>query len=156
MKLMAKQKHLINREISWLHFNQRVLQEAMDPKNPLIERFKFLGIFSSNRDEFFRVRIATLRRLILVENTKSNKIEYNAKKLLKEILAIVEAQEKEYTQTFLDIRDELKKKNIVFLDENNLDKEQGIFVQQFFNSEVRPFLFPIMLKNLESPDAEGD
>jgi len=153
---MPVNKMLVNREISWLHFNERVLQEAMDPKNPLIERLKFLGIFSNNRDEFFRVRVATLRRLMQIEKSKGDKSEFNARSVLNQILEIVEVQEKQFTNTFFQLRSELAKKNFVFLDENSLDNEQGEFVQKYFNSEVRPIIFPIMLKNLESPDRLRD
>jgi len=77
---MARTKKTINREISWLHFNERVLQEAMDTNNPLIERLRFLGIFSNNRDEFFRVRIATLRRLIEMEKTRDQNLGFAPKR----------------------------------------------------------------------------
>ena len=153
---MANKKDLINREISWLHFNERVLQEAMDTKNPLIERLKFLGIFSNNRDEFFRVRVGTIRRLMQVEKLKGDRMSYKPSKVLNQILEIVEYQEKLFTQTFADLKDGLAKENICFLDESNLDQEQGEFVSNFFNSEVRPFLFPIMLKNFESPNSLRD
>lgn len=153
---MPHRETLVNREISWLHFNERVLQEAMDPKNPVIERLKFLGIFSNNRDEFFRVRVATLRRLIQIEKSKGDPKEFNARQVLNDILEIVEVQEKQFTDTFLQLRDELAKKNIIFLDENNLDAGQGAYVQKYFNSEVRPVIFPIMLKNLESADRLRD
>ncbi len=147
-----KKQYFINREVSWLHFNERVLQEAMDENNPIVERLKFLGIFSNNRDEFFRVRVATIKRLALLEKSKSEKFGYNPVKVLKEIGKIVEDQEKKFTDTYLGIKEELEKKNIIFLDENTLNKEQGKFVRQFFHDEVRPFLFPIMLNNLRSPD----
>jgi len=153
---MPNDKNLINREVSWLHFNERVLQEAMDPKNPLIERLKFLGIFSNNRDEFFRVRVASIKRLMDVEKVKNDHFNYNPRSLFKEILSIVEQQEKRFTDTFYSLREEMTKYNIIFLDETNLDKKQGVFVQQFFNSEVRPFLFPIMLKKLVNPDTIHD
>lgn len=153
---MASKKDLINREISWLHFNERVLQEAMDTKNPLIERLKFLGIFSNNRDEFFRVRVATIRRLMQVEKSKGDRMSYKPKAVFNQILEIVEYQEKLFTQTFSDLKEGLAKENICFLDESNLDPEQGEFVSNFFNSEVRPFLFPIMLKNFESPNSLRD
>jgi len=153
---MIYEKHLINREISWLHFNERVLQEAMDPKNPLIERLKFLGIFSNNRDEFFRVRVASVKRLMDVEKNKGERFDYIPGVLLNEILSIVEQQEKQFTETFYELRNELKKKKIIFQDETDLDSEQGEFVKQYFNSDVRPFLFPIMLKNLSNPETIRD
>ena len=126
---MPNDKNLINREVSWLHFNERVLQEAMDPKNPLIERLKFLGIFSNNRDEFFRVRVASVKRLMDVEKIKNDNFNYNPRSLFKEILSIVEQQEKRFTDTFYSLREEMTKYNIMFLDETNLDKKQGVFVQ---------------------------
>lgn len=147
-----KKEHFINREVSWLHFNERVLQEAMDQRNPIIERLKFLGIFSNNRDEFFRVRVATIKRLALLDSAKRSKFGVDPDVLLKEIQQIVEEQEKKFTDTFQKIKKELEKEAIIFLDENSLNKEQGKFVQKFFHNEVRPFLFPIMLSNVKSPD----
>ncbi len=150
---MAKQKKIINREISWLHFNGRVLQEAMDPANPLIERLRFLGIFSNNRDEFFRVRVASVKRLIEMENTRYRRdIDFSPKRILKQILKVVEQQEKLYNQTFLEIKDALRKNHVFFVNETEIDEEQGRFVRQFFSEYLRPFLFPIMLKNLKSSD----
>jgi polyphosphate kinase len=153
---MPYNKNLINREVSWLNFNERVLQEAMDPENPLIERLKFLGIFSNNRDEFFRVRVASVKRMIDVEKSKNDEIGYKPKLLLKEILSIVEEQEKKFTDTFYSLKDEMNRRNLIFLDESELDEEQGAFVQKYFNSKVRPFLFPIILKKLVDPDSISD
>ena len=94
---MAKLKdHLVNREISWLQFNGRVLQEARDATTPLIERLKFLGIFSNNRDEFFRVRVATLRRMLNVEKL-DYKIKTSPREILDELIEIVSDQEKVFT-----------------------------------------------------------
>ncbi len=153
---MTVKNYLINREISWLHFNERVLQEAMDIKNPLIERLRFLGIFSNNRDEFFRVRVATLKRMIAVEKTKEENPGYNPAKVLKEILKVVEKQEKLFTDTFWEIKDELGNKNIFFLDETELNEKQHRFVSRYFHDKVRPLLFPIMLSGLQSADALRD
>lgn len=148
---MATLKKILNRDISWLHFNGRVLQEAMDATNPLIERLRFLGIFSNNRDEFFRVRIATLRRMIEMEKTRDQNLGFAPKRILKEALDLVAVQEKKYNETFLKIKDQLRENQIYFVDETELSGEQGRFVRQFFTEHLRPFLFPIMLKNLKSP-----
>ena len=149
---MAAPKKILNREISWLHFNDRVLQEAMDANNPLIERLRFLGIFSNNRDEFFRVRIATLRRMIELGKTRDQNLGFAPKRILKEALALVAVQEKKYNETFLKIKDQLRENQIYFVNETELSWEQGRFVRQFFTEHLRPFLFPIMLKNLKSPE----
>lgn len=144
---MAKQtSKYINREISWLDFNERVLQEAMDETTPLIDRVKFLGIFSNNRDEFFRVRVATQRRVLNFE--KKNDIRgTNVASILEDIANIVEAQELRFNATWEKIIMKLEEENIFLLDENNLSKEQGEFVQQFFSEKVRPILFPLILDN---------
>jgi len=153
---MLNNKRLVNREISWLHFNERVLQEAMDENNPVIERLKFLGIYSNNRDEYFRVRVATIKRMVQIQKKKVTKPKVSAQSVLTAILSNVEDQEKKFNSTFVDILKELKNQHIIFLKDNQIDEKQGEFVQQYFNTEVVPLLFPIMLKNLENSDALQD
>lgn len=149
---MPTNKRLINREISWLQFNERVLQEAMDENNPIIERLKFLGIFSNNRDEFFRVRVATIKRMVQAQKKKTQKPKISAQSVLKQILATVGEQEKHFTKTFRKIVTELENRGIIFLDDEQLNDNQGKFVHSFFQEEVVRHLFPIMLKNLNSAD----
>ena len=142
---MAKYKdNMINREISWLHFNERVLQEAKDETTPLLERLKFLGIFSNNRDEFFRVRVATLRRMLNVEKL-DYKIKSSPKQILDNLIEIVSDQEKIFTETYEEIVKLLAKENIHIINEKQLNKKQGEFVTGYFHNYVRPHLFPIML-----------
>ena len=105
--------YIINREISWLHFNARVLQEAIDPATPLVERIKFLGIFSNNRDEFFRVRVGTLNRLVKIGKKYYNE-KNDPKTVLNEIKSIVAEQEKLFTKTFFKIVKELAKAGYLF------------------------------------------
>ena len=138
---------ILNREISWLHFNGRVLQEAADKSNPLLERLKFLGIFSNNRDEFFRVRVATLNRMIKVKNLPYD-TSINPKKVLKEIFEIVQKQEKEFMAVYEEIVGELNAHGIHIIDETMLNLEQGQFVKKYFVEQVRVGLFPIMIGNL--------
>jgi len=141
-------QYIINREISWLHFNARVLQEAIDPATPLIERIKFLGIFSNNRDEFFRVRVASLNRLQKIEDAKLEP-SLNVKGVLTEIKSIVADQEKIFTQTYFNIVDELTRQNIFIINEKQLDEEQGKFVKDFYQHELRQYLFPIILDKFQ-------
>jgi len=140
--------HLLNREVSWLYFNGRVLQEAADKHNPLIERLKFLGIFSSNRDEFFRVRVATLNRLINVEEEPAGRYS-NPKKVLQIIGEIVQGQEKRFMQIYEGIVKELSEHNIHIINEKQLTPEQGDFVRSYFQTHVRVNLFPLMISNLK-------
>lgn len=146
---MTNTSKFINREISWLHFNERVLQEAQDGSTPLIERAKFLGIYSNNRDEFFRVRVATLRRLLKYET--DHEIEgKSTKETLEQINQIVNTQEKRFTSAYLKLVNDLGMNNIHLLDEKSLSEEQGIYVRHYFNEHVRPFLYPLILKNFKS------
>ncbi len=138
----------INREISWLHFNARVLQEAIDPNTPLIERIKFLGIFSNNRDEFFRVRVASLNRLLMMTDIDALEKE-NARDVLDQIKEIVEEQEKLFTHTYHNIVKELANHNVIIINEHELDEEQGEFVKRFYHEKLRQYLFPIMLKSFQ-------
>ncbi len=146
---MAKSDNLlINREISWLYFNERVLQEAIDVTTPLIERIKFLGIFSNNRDEFFRVRVATLRRMLNYELNNDIK-DSKTREILDKISEIVEKQEVKFTATYKDIVKLLAEKNIFIINEKQLTKKQGIYVRSYFQENVRPYLFPLMLENFK-------
>jgi len=143
---MPFRKKYFNREISWLLFNERVLQEAQDETTPLLERLIFLGIFSNNQDEFFRVRVATLNRLIkLILQNPYEKTEEDPRKTLKEVFTKVNELQEIFYQTYEKIKNELNEKGIYIIDETQLDAEQGCFVKRFFREEVRQHLFPIML-----------
>ncbi len=140
-------KNMLNREVSWLHFNGRVLQEAADQRNPLIERLKFLGIFSNNRDEFFRVRVATLTRMLKVDRIHYQG-EVNPKKVLHEINRIVVSQEKDFMDIYRQIVKELATENIFLVNEKELTQSQGDFVRKYFQEKIRVYLFPIMISSL--------
>ena len=144
------EKKFVNRELSWLEFNGRVLQEAADETTPLIERVKFLGIFSNNLDEFFRVRVATLNRLLDYERRGSESMSSNPRRTLKEINRIDALQQKEFARIFRKLVRELAHEGIHIVNERELSEEHGAFVRRFFNDHVRSQLFPIMLSNLKS------
>lgn len=139
----------INREVSWLHFNARVLQEAKDEGNPLFERLRFIGIYSNNRDEFFRVRVATLRRLKELQKKGSEGLAYNPGKVLKEIRRIINEQENAYMEIYLRIREQLREYGIFITEYGQLTSEQIAMVKGYFAEVVRPHLFPIMISGLK-------
>lgn len=140
----------IDREKSWLAFNARVLQEAGDDKVPLLDRLRFLGIFSNNFDEFFRVRYAAIRRLSL-EGQTGEKIlgGISAQKLLTEITDIVIEQQSESLRILSVIEKELEKENIFMVNETQLTKEQELYVKDFFIQKVSPELVTIILNDLD-------
>ncbi len=139
-------KRYINREISWLSFNGRVLQEAEDPNTPLLERLRFIGIFSNNLDEFFRVRVATVRRMVDLGRDEENLLgELTPKQLHKEIRAIVRTQQAKVQQIYREVVAELAKEDIFIIDEKSLSPSQQSYVQKFFHDKTLPNLVPIML-----------
>lgn len=141
-------KFIVNRETSWLEFNARVLQEAADQSTPLIERIKFLGIFSNNLDEFFRVRVATLSRLS--DYGQKDEVGFNTRRILKEINRIDKEQQKDFSRIFRGIVRDLAHEDILIVNEKELTVSQGEFVRRYFNDHVRSLLFPIMMNNLKS------
>lgn len=141
-------KNNINREISWLSFNGRVLQEAADDTTPLIERIKFLGIFSSNLDEFYRVRVATLKRMTKAEGKAKAIIGDKPVKILHEIQDIVLRQSSEFDRIYKDILGRLAEAGINLINEKELSPEQERHVTAYFDQEVRSALIPVMIENI--------
>ncbi len=138
----------INREISWLYFNERVLQEAADPTVPLIERIKFLAIFSSNLDEFYRVRVATLSRLTNLNEKAKEILGYNPKKVLNQIKNIVVKQERKFNNLYENIIvKQLAEEKIFLLNDKQLNVARGAFVKTYFREKLLATLVPIMLDN---------
>lgn len=142
-----------NREISWLSFNERVLQEAEDPTVPLLERIRFLGIFSNNLDEFFRVRVATVRRML--EFGKDDEAllgNFTAAELYDKIQETVVQHQQKAQEIYRNIWVEMANENIFVVDETQLTHEQGVYVRKYFNTKVLPNIVPIMLgKSMKFP-----
>lgn len=146
--MSATKRKTIIRDISWLAFNARVLQEAADPSVPLKERIKFLGIFSNNMDEFFRVRVAALKRMIDAGRKIRMHLEQEPQKILDQIQTIVLQQQNEFDRVWKQILVELKKQQIFLVNEKQLNGEQKKFVRTFFEEEVSPSVIPLMIEHI--------
>ncbi len=147
--IKAVQYRYIDREKSWLNFNARVLQEAADPTVPLLDRLRFLGIFSNNLDEFFRVRFAAIRRLSLAGESGEKVLGgITSKQLLTEITDIVIKQQSESLRILNIIEKELEKEGIYIINETEISPEQESFVHDFFIQKVSPALVTIILNDL--------
>lgn len=149
MEEQNKELPLIHRDISWLSFNHRVLQEAEDPSVPLFERIKFLAIYSSNLDEFFRVRVAHHRNLMRAgKKTKKKLLAFSPKEVIKNILKIVNKQQERFSIIFeKQIIPELRKHHIRILRRLELNEDQRHFVEEYFNENLLPFVQPVLLVN---------
>lgn len=150
---MSMEEQLLeNRELSWLSFNERVLQEAMDEKNPLVERIRFLGIFSNNRDEFFRVRVASVRRMLELGKKARQQLYDDPVELLEQISKKVIHQEEKFLETYNQLVVELQKADIHLVDDKQLTDEQRSFALEYFKEKVRPALVPLMLSGKSVPN----
>jgi polyphosphate kinase len=143
---MEKRRIGIERELSWLQFNERVLQEAQDMRNPLLEQLRFLGIFSNNLDEFFKVRFATLRRELKALRKSNVSAASIQKKQLEQIHDRVIDLQILFDQTFENTKSNLALKGIHFKSENQITKAQKEFLQAYFEENVRHHIIPIILK----------
>ncbi|MEC4114874.1 polyphosphate kinase 1 [Myroides pelagicus] len=141
--------HYIDREKSWLSFNERVLQEAADSTVPLLERLRFIGIFSNNLDEFFRVRYATIRRMTLMgeSNRKLGSGEI-VKNLLQDITKRVIELQNESLRILTEVESKLEEQNIFIVNEKEINEKQQVFVKEFFLHNVSPDLVTIILSDL--------
>jgi polyphosphate kinase len=146
-------KKTIVRDISWLSFNARVLQEAADTNIPLRERIKFLGIFSNNMDEFFRVRVATLKRMKELTGKKSKTklsmyVEDSPDQILADIQSVVLEQQTAFQQIWGNITHTMQQEKIFLVTEKQLAKDQRLYVQRYFEEEVRPHIIPLMIESI--------
>lgn len=141
-----KETPFILRDISWLSFNYRVLQEAKDPNVPLFEQIKFMAIFASNLDEFFRVRMANFRNLDRVGKKTRRKLQYSPKEIIQKIQEIVNKQQCEFSDIFeKQLIPELEQHKIFLLRRLDLNEEQKKFVESYFHDHMLPFVQPMLL-----------
>lgn len=141
---------IVNRELSWLSFNERVLQEALDEKVPLIERIRFLGIYSNNMDEFYRVRVANIRRMLSFRKPKMAGFNGNAEELYKEIRRVVLKQQEKFEFAYQEILSGLKLVGIVQLNEKTVTEIQKKELASYFHKELKHAIFPIMLNKKDA------
>jgi len=137
-----------NRELSWLAFNERVLQEAQDKSVPLIQRLRFLGIFSNNQDEFVKVHVANLIRMARMKERKSSKMidGYSPKDLLTLVNDSINNTQKRFGHIYVSILSEMEKHGIYVINETQLSDNQAQFCRQYFSSEISQWLVPLMLR----------
>ena len=139
-------KRTFNRDLSWLSFNQRVLQEAKDLRVPLYERMKFLAIFSSNLEEFYRIRVAEWKRLMELTKKTKKELREDPREVIKKINKTVKKHLNEFNDIFWNqIVVELEGRNINLVNEKNLTPEQVVFVQEYFREKVLPHIRSVMI-----------
>ena len=158
MKSNDKKQKLpyVERDISWMYFNQRILLEAANPAVPLLERLTFLGIYSNNLDEFFRVRVATLNRIIEYDDKNIRKEQEIASQTLKQIGKLHNRYYQQFEETFAKIMEELKQENIFVIKETEMTPKQQAFITSFYRSRLNGSTNPVLLINSRPLDDQND
>ena len=146
----------VDRDLSWMYFNRRILQEAAKPQVPLLERLSFLGIYSNNLDEFFRVRMATLGRIAECEDKSLRSEREHARQLIKQINKLNNKYAKEYEHAIHEVTRLLREENIFLLKEDELDEGQQLFVRQFYRQKLSGFVSPVWLSAVRQLTDETD
>ncbi|MEM7603292.1 MAG: polyphosphate kinase 1, partial [Verrucomicrobiota bacterium] len=141
------EKEFRSKETSWLSFNARVLQEAADPDVPLYERIKFLGIYSSNLDEFFRVRVATLKRLASLGDQWKQLSIPNPNETLRKIKRLVTTQAGQFNDAYDQVKTDLVSNHVKLIDETQVPANLKSYLLRYFREEVSPHIFPLILKS---------
>ncbi|WP_277235529.1 RNA degradosome polyphosphate kinase [Phocaeicola salanitronis] len=151
-----KKTPYLDRDVSWMFFNRRILQEACRPHVPLLERMSFLGIYSNNLDEFFRVRVASQSRIAEYAEKSAAKESEHAKKLIKQISRLNARYVKEYGEAIANITEELRKENIFLLSDTEISPEQKEFIYSFYKSKLSGAVIPIWFSTVKSLDFGND
>ncbi len=151
-----KEKPYLERDISWMYFNRRILQEATRSHVPLLERMAFLGIYSNNLDEFFRVRVASQNRIAECMDKSAAKEREKAKKLLKQIGKLNARYVKDYEEAVSTVTQELKKENIYLVSDSEVTPEQLQFIQSFYKEKLNGFIVPVWFSAIKLLDCEND
>lgn len=151
-----KEKPYLERDISWMYFNRRILQEATRSHVPLLERMAFLGIYSNNLDEFFRVRVASQSRIAECMDKSAVKEREKAKKLLKQIGKLNARYVKDYEEAVSTVTQELRKENIYLVSNSEVTPEQLQFIQSFYKEKLNGFIVPVWFSAIKLLDYEND
>ena len=155
-KKKKEDKYYLPRDISWMYFNRRILQEAMKERVPILERLSFLGIYSNNLDVFFCVRVATQSRVAECEDKAAHSEREEALKLIRQINKLNNRYSKEYEGAIKQVTAELEKENICLVNHVQLDEEQQLFVDSFYQQRLNGFISPVWLKSVKQLGNEAD
>ena len=155
MKLKNNKTYL-PRDISWMYFNHRILQEARKENVPLLERMSFLGIYSNNLDEFFRVRMASLSRIVECNDKEAKDEREEALSILKDINKLNAQYAKEFEQAIQEITNKLKEENIYLINDKEANEEQLDFIRSYYRENLNGMVIPVWFSTIKQLDIEND